>query len=307
MPTTANEKISIAMTTYNGERYLRQQMDSLLAQTLPFDELVVFDDASTDSTVEILQTYAKNDPRIKIEINKKNRGFRLNFENAIARCEGDLIALCDQDDIWLPDHLEILSNNIGDAWLIAGGSILTNATGKSLNIRLTDVKNFKMVNPVQEDIFYFLMYYQNPFQGASMMMRKEFFGKAVLPIPDAVKYHDVWFVHVALLLGKFKYVEHPVTLYRLHGNNTSGQHKQTSRLRTLAGHFIRKTLDTNRSEIASELLRRKEYFPETQKEEADNLVNDALRYYTHRDLPARLSNLYFELKHYNQIYGRKKR
>ena len=91
MPTTANEKISIAMTTYNGERYLRQQMDSLLAQTLPFDELVVFDDASTDSTVEILQTYAKNDPRIKIEINKKNRGFRLNFENAIAQCEGDLI------------------------------------------------------------------------------------------------------------------------------------------------------------------------------------------------------------------------
>ena len=104
--------ISIAMATYNGEKFIEEQLDSILAQTIKDFEIVICDDCSNDRTFFILEQYAKKYPLIKLHKNTKNLGFRENFLQAINLCTGDFIALCDQDDIWNEKHLEILLNNI---------------------------------------------------------------------------------------------------------------------------------------------------------------------------------------------------
>jgi len=100
-------RISVAMATYNGERFLREQLDSLARQTLPPSELVIGDDGSTDNTLEIIGGFARTAPfPIRVYRNEVNLGFTLNFLQTAARCSGELIAFCDQDDIWLPNKLE---------------------------------------------------------------------------------------------------------------------------------------------------------------------------------------------------------
>lgn len=99
-------KVSIAMTTYNGVRYVREQLDSLLAQTEPPAEIVICDDGSTDGTVELLQNYAQQDARIRLFCNDVSLGVNRNFLQAMARCSGDWIMLCDQDDYWYPEKIE---------------------------------------------------------------------------------------------------------------------------------------------------------------------------------------------------------
>ena len=108
-------QISIAMTTYNGEKYLAEQLDSILSQTHTDWELIICDDCSTDSTWQILQEYAQKDSRIKIYKNEQNLGFKKNFEKAIGLCTGDYIALSDQDDVWFPEHLSLLYSIKKDA------------------------------------------------------------------------------------------------------------------------------------------------------------------------------------------------
>ena len=104
-------KISICMCTYNGSAYVREQLDSLLAQTRLPNEIVVFDDASTDDTVAILEEYKANNPHVVWDIhpNKTNQGWRTNFKLALEQTDGDIIFLCDQDDIWMPDKLMTMS------------------------------------------------------------------------------------------------------------------------------------------------------------------------------------------------------
>ena len=94
--------ISVALTTFNGERFLRPQLDSLLAQDYRHFELVVVDDGSQDSSYSILQEYAARDSRLRCFRNERNLGFLQNFTKAFSLCEGELIAPCDQDDLWLP-------------------------------------------------------------------------------------------------------------------------------------------------------------------------------------------------------------
>ena len=112
------------MTTYNGERYLQEQIDSILNQTYSNFELIICDDCSTDSTIEIISSY--NDSRIKLFVNDKNLGFKKNFEKAIKLCTGEYIALSDQDDIWKSNHLEVLYEKINNKELICGNNLLIN-------------------------------------------------------------------------------------------------------------------------------------------------------------------------------------
>jgi len=99
---------SIAMCTYNGEKYLREQLDSLVAQDYPNLEIVIVDDCSTDSTPQLLEEYAGQHPNFTIHQNEQNMGFRRNFEKALKLCSGEIISLCDQDDIWFPNKISAL-------------------------------------------------------------------------------------------------------------------------------------------------------------------------------------------------------
>ena len=115
--------ISIALASYNGSKYIREQLDSILEQTYQDFELIICDDCSTDNTWQILQEYAQKDSRIKVFENERNLGFKKNFEKAISLCNGKYIALSDQDDIWIDNHLEVLcirqvfQNRCPDRWL----------------------------------------------------------------------------------------------------------------------------------------------------------------------------------------------
>src|SRR3954470_17842517 len=101
--TSPNNMFSVAMCTYNGARFLGEQLASVAAQTRPPDELVVCDDRSTDETASLVRDFAAAAPfRVRLHVNERNLGSTRNFERAVSLCEGDLIALSDQDDEWLP-------------------------------------------------------------------------------------------------------------------------------------------------------------------------------------------------------------
>ena len=105
-----NPKVSIAMTTYNGELYLLKQMESLISQTYTDFELIICDDCSSDNTLAILNTYASKDSRIRVIKNSENKGYARNFISVIGLCKGEYIFLADQDDIWLPNKIERMVN-----------------------------------------------------------------------------------------------------------------------------------------------------------------------------------------------------
>ncbi len=117
------KRISIVMCTYNGEAFIREQMDSILAQTLPADEIIVQDDGSSDGTMEILGEYAERHPQMKIYKNEGEHGVNGNFFSALRRATGDFIAIADQDDIWETRKTELQMKAIGDKMMCAGRSV----------------------------------------------------------------------------------------------------------------------------------------------------------------------------------------
>lgn len=244
--------ISIAMATYNGECYVREQLDSILVQTICNWELIVCDDGSTDNTLSILQTYAKNDSRIKIYQNERNLGFKRNFEKAISLCNGEYIALCDQDDIWYPNHLEILLNQIGDNSLSIGNSDIVDADNTYLNKRMSDTDHVHFIPKDYRKLLYREFFYSNPFQGASMLLKKDFAQKCI-PIPNEVHYHDTWISTCACLDQGLAYTYTSITRYRQHEKNiTINNHREkgVSRLDRYISYFskIMKTIcKTHRS------------------------------------------------------------
>ena len=124
--------ISIALASYNGENYIREQLDSILLQSISDFELIICDDCSTDNTYQILEEYKARDSRIHIYRNEQNLGFKKNFEKAISLCKGEYIALSDQDDIWLVDHLKILLDKINNHSMVSGNAIMVDSNNKEL-------------------------------------------------------------------------------------------------------------------------------------------------------------------------------
>ena len=127
------------MCTYNGAKYLKEQLDSIINQTYPIYELIIQDDCSTDETTSILKEYAQRYSFIHYRINEKNKGYNLNFFSAIALAKGDYIAISDQDDIWERNKIELQINSIGDAWLSSGFS-KPFANDSSIKIYFNDKK-----------------------------------------------------------------------------------------------------------------------------------------------------------------------
>lgn len=216
--------ISIAMATYNGEKYLREQIDSILNQTIQDFELIVCDDCSKDSTVQILKEYEKKDSRIKVFVNKKNLGFKKNFEKAISLCSGKYIALSDQDDVWLLNHLEFLMNNLGEASFSCANSVLVDKNNHEIGKNLNIGDSFCFMPP-KEKVLWKIMFSSSPFQGASSLYKAEFL-KTCIPIPEEIKFHDAWFAANACMQDGINYSFDVISRYRQHGNNvTSSGHQ----------------------------------------------------------------------------------
>ncbi len=219
-------KIGIVLATYNGEKYLPQMLDSLLAQTRPADFIVAVDDGSKDNTVRILGSYKDRLP-LQITCMPENRGHRAAFSKALELAQpqladDDLIALADHDDIWCPQKLQQLEEaietpcNEKKTTLVLGDATVIDADGKPLYDSWRKVAHIQAALPIETRIAG-----TNNITGCMSLFRASLL-KYVLPIPAAVGVHDAWIGLLAAKHGTIKVIDAPVIQYRLHGNNSVG-------------------------------------------------------------------------------------
>lgn len=226
-----NSLVSIALCTYNGEKYLPQQLASIINQTYANLEIIIIDDCSTDNTFELLMKLTKGIPNVRIERNEQNLGFTKNFEKVISYCKGDFIAISDQDDIWDLEKIEILVNEIGENDLIFHDSLLIDEKGESIkNLRVSDKTEIYQ----GESNLYFLT--SNCVSGHASMFRRALLN-FILPF-DKRFFYDWWIAFVATSVGTIKYIPKPLVSYRQHSNNiTDILVKNKSRKIKQAGNF----------------------------------------------------------------------
>lgn len=212
-----NPLISVAIATYNGEKFLREQLDSIFNQTYKNIEVIVCDDCSSDSTVSIFEEY-KSNFGLKYYINEKNLGFVKNFEKAISLCTGDFIALSDQDDVWNADKLEVLQKKISNYDLIYSDAEIINENGDVIS---TSMNKFINVEHYNIDQFGRLLLYSCYIYGCTMMFNSKLKDK-ILPFPIGLPYHDKWIALNAAENDRIKFESTSLMKYRLHGSNHSG-------------------------------------------------------------------------------------
>ena len=294
------QRISIAMATYNGELFIREQLDSILSQTIPFYELIICDDASTDQTWKILSEYAENDQRIKLYRNSHNIGVIKNFEYVLSLCTGEYIATSDQDDIWLPQHLEVLMQSIGDSAVVAGDAEIIDAKGNHSGLKLSYCENVDFIP--QDDLkkAYSIFFYRGFYYGASMMMTSDFV-RGALPIPEAINnYHDFWLSSLACFWGGIQNTEKVITLYRRHPNAVTGVKYRRNRFRTCIGHLLFKHALPHRAALVSSIQDR---LGESLTQDQIEFLKVAEKYFKRqKTIWGRFLNLCFELKHFRTIY-----
>lgn len=205
--------VSIAVCTFNGEKYLREQLDSLVYQDYSNLEIVVIDDGSSDGTWNILRDYSDRFSFIKIYQNELNLGYIRNFERAISKCSGEYIALSDQDDIWELHKVRTLYNNINDHVLIYHDSNIINEFGESLNRKMSDVINLYEGGDFRPFLF------MNCISGHSMLFRRSLVERFT-PFSDAC-FHDWWIAYIAVNYGTIGLVEESLVYYRQHEGSTT--------------------------------------------------------------------------------------
>lgn len=220
--------VSIVMATYNGERFLKKQLESIASLTYDNFELIISDDGSTDDTLAIIDSFTD---RINITVyqNDGDHGVTGNFENGLNHVNGEYVALCDQDDIWMPDHIEKLLYQIDDFDIIHGRLLIIDdkdnyhpASIMHQNYEISKVKYTEI-----ED------YLEVPrLLGCASLIRTSAI-KACLPFPKEVPYHDWWITVKSILDGNgICYTDELVTKYRQHGDNTAlTEYKDGSRIR----------------------------------------------------------------------------
>lgn len=212
-PTLAEIKITIVLCTYNGEKYLVEQLDSLINQTLPFCELIISDDASTDATKEIITTFEKKDNRIKVYQNKFNLGFNKNFETAIGFATGNWIAPADQDDIWELNKLELMQKDIKP-----GVTLVHCNSSKFYGDNFDEKKIYPHYRKFEGNDARQLFLY-NTIEGHTMLFHQQV-ATIAFPIPDNL-YFDWWLGFHAALLGSVVWNKSYLVHRRIHDQNSS--------------------------------------------------------------------------------------
>lgn len=206
--------VSVVMATYQGELFIGKQLESILTQTYTHLEIIIVDDGSTDRTYAILEEYAAKDPRIRLFKNEKNIGYIKNFEKGLLLATGDLIAPSDQDDIWLPEKIEVLINSIGSATIAYCDSSLMDENGSLIGKKLSEIKRLADFN----DCLNFLV--GNSAAGHAMLIKKELIRNSI-PLAPMIP-HDHWLGFVATLYQGIKFIDRPLVHYRQHNSSVFG-------------------------------------------------------------------------------------
>ena len=226
LPIRSDLRISVAMCTYNGERYVGEQLESILHQVVPVHEVVVSDDGSTDATLVIVQNFAKRAPfPVRLVRNEKRLGSTKNFEHAISLCLGNLIALADQDDVWFPQKTKTVSQLFGadpSLGAVFGNARLINAN--SMPIGKTLWQNYAFSSRAQAEVetgrFADVLIKRPVVTGATLIFRAELRAH-ILPIPEPW-IHDAWIAWMVALHSRVACVSQPLMAYRVHAAQQIG-------------------------------------------------------------------------------------
>lgn len=221
-------KISVALCTYNGEKFIKEQLESIVRQTTIIDEIIICDDRSNDKTMQIIEEFQSKFPdKLYIYENKVNLGSNKNFEKAISICSGDYIFLSDQDDIWENDKVEktvkcfeedqLLEGVFSNANLIdANGTIFTNNTLWDSAFFLEEQLQKKI------DLFCLIKSKKNMVTGATLCFKKEI-KELILPIPlSNIIFHDQWIAIILSSRKKLGYITDKLISYRIHAGQQIG-------------------------------------------------------------------------------------
>lgn len=203
--------ISVCMATFNGEKYIKEQLISILKQLNDEDEVIISDDGSTDSTLKIINNI--NDRRVKVYINTKNHGYTPNFENALEKAKGDYIFLSDQDDIWKENKTKIIIQKLKDYDLVIHDCTTFNNNG------IIQESRFKAFNIKPKFINHLI---KSRYLGCCMAFNKKMLN-TILPFPKnySLVEHDIWIAAIGLLYFKTVQIDDKLILYRRHNLNAS--------------------------------------------------------------------------------------
>lgn len=211
--------ISVALAAYKGEKYIEQQLLSILQQLGHDDEVIVSDDKPGGPTQTVVKRIMAQDPRV-IYVEGKGRGVVANFTNAIRHCSGDKIFLCDQDDVWLPEKVE----RCMEAFDSGATMVLHNAYVTDENLNITDYSFFQTRGSKKGVVKNII---KNSYMGCCMAFDRKLLKK-IMPIPRYVPMHDQWIGLMGEIYGKVEFIDTPLIYYRVHADNvTAGREEST--------------------------------------------------------------------------------
>lgn len=224
-----NNKISIALCTFNGARHLNDQLTSFLRQARRPDEVIICDDGSSDQTISIIKAFSRSSPfTVRIFINRNRLGPTRNFDKAVGLCTGDLIALSDQDDVWHPHKLERcerLLNERPELGAVFTNAEITDGSLRSLGYGMWDKTKFTPQEQLMvrsgNALIVLLKHYV--VTGATLMFRSRF-KSVISPIPD-FWFHDAWIALMISALSFLDFIAEPMMKYRQHPSNHLGENK----------------------------------------------------------------------------------
>lgn len=287
-----NPKISVALCTYNGARFLREQLESIAAQTRRPDELVVGDDCSTDETIAILREFAARVKfPIRIHVNSSNLGSTKNFERTILRCAGDLIFLSDQDDVWLPHKIAAIAREFEQSSAV--GMIFSDAELVDEDLQPLDCNLFAVSFRSREQKLWFkrrpleVLFSRNVVTGATAAFRREFtnlFAPIPTDIPNTI--HDHWIALVIAANARIKFLPEQLIKYRQHSAQQLGidwqpqNQKTDNKQKRFAAYARSIRLYKNENERLDKTLRLIETLPQfarSRSEWLESLINIANR------------------------------
>jgi len=238
--------VSVLMCVYNGERFLVEQLESLRNQTYQPDEIIIYDDCSDDSSVKLIREYIVKynlESIWRVNVNTSRKGWRLNFYDAIAECNGDYIFFCDQDDIWFTDKISVMIDamNKNQKMFVLNGLMETiDSSGNPVNIldwTANNVYDHKIIKSDFGDTAYVWKQRIGCTMAIQKIVKKQL---KCFEYNDEYFAHDTWALNIGALLGGCYHINYPVVKYRVHGDNATADNtvkmlKRTERIQKLEG------------------------------------------------------------------------
>ncbi len=217
--TTKNGGISVCMATHNGGKYIGKQLESIMAQLAPDDELIISDDSSTDDTISIIKGYS--DPRVRLLENNTFFNPVFNIENALRKASGEIIILSDQDDVWLKNKTAVIRREfsemrVGIKLIVLDGYIVDESESVIRDSVFAHNHSGKGL---------FKNIYDNTYMGCCMAFSRDLL-KIALPFPKHIPMHDMWLGILAELFGEVVFVPEKTILYRKHETSITKLHRQ---------------------------------------------------------------------------------